>query len=112
MLTDRSFVSSAFVRPAAVGTALNGYQSCLIAILFCQLISNSNFITRPKLLDYTSTREELLWRSGEVFQWMSEKKLSVSIDKVFPLAETSKAHVYLEAGKSTGKVLFDCTIKK
>jgi len=31
-----------------------------------QLIGKSNFITRPKLVDYTTTREELLWRSGEV----------------------------------------------
>lgn len=73
-----------------------------------KLIGKSNFITRPKLLDYTSTREELLWRSGEVFNWVKDGKLNVSIDKVFPLEECTEGHQYLEAGKSTGKVLYEC----
>eukprot|EP00622_Pseudochattonella_farcimen_P001855 FR736659.1.p1 GENE.FR736659.1~~FR736659.1.p1 ORF type:complete len:124 (+),score=17.25 FR736659.1:87-458(+) len=73
-----------------------------------KLIGKSNFITRPKLLDYTATREELLWRSGEVFGWVNEGKLNVSIDKVFSLAEAGDGHDYLEAGKSTGKVLYEC----
>ena len=77
-----------------------------------KLIGKSNFITRPKLLDYTSTREELLWRSGEVFGWVKDGKLNVSVDKVFPLSECGEGHVYLEAGKSTGKVLYDTTIAK
>ena len=73
-----------------------------------QLIGKSNFITRPKLLDYTATREELLWRSGEVFGWVADGKMKVSVDKTFPLAECGDGHRYLEAGKSTGKVLYDC----
>lgn len=77
-----------------------------------KLIGKSNFITRPKLLDYTSTREELLWRSGEVFGWVADGSLKVNVDKVFPLADTSEGHQYLEAGKSTGKVLYDCSITK
>jgi NADPH2:quinone reductase len=76
-----------------------------------QLIGKSNFITRPKLVDYTSTREELLWRSAEVFKWVADGDLSVSVDKIFPLSKTSEGHVYLEAGKSTGKVLYDCVKK-
>lgn len=83
-----------------------------IIIIFFQLIGKSNFITRPKLLDYTATREELLWRSSEVFNWVAEGKLSVSVDKIFPLAECGAGHVYLEAGKSTGKVLYDCNLSK
>ena len=37
-----------------------------------KLIGKSNFICRPKLLDYTASREELLWRSSEVFGWYDE----------------------------------------
>ena len=73
-----------------------------------RLIGKSNFITRPKLLDYTSTREELLWRSGEVFGWVAEGMVQVSIDKTFPLTECTEGHLYLEAGKSTGKVVYKC----
>lgn len=87
-------------------------QSIHLFISPPQLIGKSNFITRPKLLDYTATREELLWRSGEVFDWVAQGKMNVSVDKVFPLAECGDGHIYLEAGKSTGKVLYDCALSK
>jgi hypothetical protein len=32
-----------------------------------RLIGKSAFVTRPKLLDYTATRDEMLYRSGEIF---------------------------------------------
>jgi len=73
-----------------------------------KLIGKSNFICRPKLLDYTASREELLWRSSEVFGWYDEGKLKCSIDRSFPLSETPEGHEYLQSGASTGKVLYDC----
>lgn len=71
-----------------------------------RLIGKSAYVTRPKLLDYTTNREELVWRSSEVFQWLSEGKLKVSVDTTFPLEEAAEGHKYLEAGKSKGKVLY------
>jgi NADPH2:quinone reductase len=66
----------------------------------------SAFCTRPKLGDYIATREELDQRAQQVFQWMSEGKLDVKVDKVFPLENAKEGHSYLEAGQSKGKVLF------
>eukprot|EP00980_Cylindrotheca_fusiformis_P008148 scaffold1727_cov133-Cylindrotheca_fusiformis.AAC.51 len=66
----------------------------------------SAFCTRPKLGDYIATREELDYRAQEVFQWTSEGKLDVKVDKIFPLEEAKEGHAYLEAGQSMGKVLF------
>ena len=63
-------------------------------------------MTRPKLNDYTVTRDELLERAHDIFQWVQEGKLKVNVDKVFSLSEVSLGHEYLEAGKSTGKVLY------
>lgn len=71
-----------------------------------RLIGKSAYVTRPKLLDYTVDRKELLWRSSEVFGWLSEGKLKVSVDTVFPLDQAAEGHKYLEAGKSKGKVLY------
>ena len=71
-----------------------------------RLIGKSAYVTRPKLLDYTVDRKELLWRSNEVFGWLSEGKLKVSVDTVFPLDQAAEGHKYLEAGKSKGKVLY------
>merc|ERR1712127_272057 len=71
-----------------------------------RLIGKSAYVTRPKLLDYTTTREELVWRANEVFGWLSDGKLNVSVDTTFPLEEAAEGHMYLEAGKSKGKVLY------
>lgn len=71
-----------------------------------RLIGKSAYVTRPKLLDYTVDREELVWRSGEVFQWLAEGKLKVTVDTTFPLDQAAEGHLYLEAGKSKGKVLY------
>jgi NADPH:quinone reductase len=71
-----------------------------------RLIGKSAYVTRPKLLDYTVDRDELVWRSSEVFGWLSQGKLKVSVDAVFPLEQAAEGHKYLEAGKSKGKVLY------
>ena len=72
-----------------------------------RLIGKSAYVTRPKLLDYTVDREELVWRSGEVFGWLEEGKLKVAVDTTFPLDQAAEGHMYLEAGKSKGKVLYE-----
>ena len=71
-----------------------------------RLIGKSGFVTRPKLLDYTRNRQELLARADDIFGWLIDGKLSVSVDAVFPLNECTEGHLYLEAGKSKGKVLY------
>jgi NADPH2:quinone reductase len=65
----------------------------------------STFLTRPSLSHYVLTREELLQRAGDVFQWIQEGTLHVRIDHAYPLAEAAQAHRDLEARKTTGKVL-------
>ena len=71
-----------------------------------RLIGKSAYVTRPKLLDYITTREELVSRSDELFGWLQSGKLSVSVDTSFPLEQAAEGHLYLEAGKSKGKVLY------
>lgn len=65
----------------------------------------SLFLTRPSLGAYTATRPEVLERSGEVFSWILDGKLSVRIDREYRLSETAEAHRYMEARKTRGKVL-------
>jgi len=71
-----------------------------------RLIKKSAFLTRPKLLDYVTTRDELMMRADEIFGWLQSGDLNVGIDKVFDLSEAAEGHKYLEAGKSKGKVLY------
>lgn len=71
-----------------------------------RLIGKSGFVTRPKLLDYTVDRAELVSRADEIMGWLKEGKLNVQVDKEFGLDQASDGHDYLEAGKSKGKVLY------
>jgi NADPH2:quinone reductase len=65
----------------------------------------SLYLTRPSLGHYTATREELLWRAGDVLNWVSDGSLKVRIDHVFPLRDAPQAHQALESRRTAGKVL-------
>jgi NADPH2:quinone reductase len=57
------------------------------------------------LAHYTATREELLQRASDVFEWVQSGRLRVRISQTLPLREAAKAHQLLEGRKTTGKVL-------
>jgi NADPH2:quinone reductase len=65
----------------------------------------SLFVTRPTLAHYAITREELLQRANDLFNWIAAGQLKLRIDKTFPLVEAAEAHRQLEGRKTTGKVL-------
>jgi NADPH:quinone reductase len=65
----------------------------------------SLFITRPTLVHYTATREELEWRASEVLGTIAKGELKLRIHKTYPLAEAAQAHRDLEGRKTTGKLL-------
>jgi NADPH:quinone reductase len=62
-------------------------------------------LTRPTLGDFVVTREELLARAEELFQWVGQGRLTVNIGATYPLAEAGRAHEDLAARRTTGKLL-------
>ena len=65
----------------------------------------SLFLTRPSLAHHLLTREELVWRSDELFTAVLDGSLTVRIEKEYPLGEAQQAHRDLESRKTTGKLL-------
>ncbi|WP_104981538.1 quinone oxidoreductase family protein [Sorangium cellulosum] len=65
----------------------------------------SLYLTRPSLVHYTTTREELLERAGDVLGAIARGELDVSVGATYPLAEAAEAHRALAGRKTTGKVL-------
>lgn len=63
------------------------------------------FLTRPSLAHYTATRDELLWRAGEVFDWIRAGRLDVRIGGRYPLTDARRAHEDIESRRTTGKLL-------
>ncbi|MGE5619018.1 MAG: quinone oxidoreductase family protein [Sphingomonadaceae bacterium] len=68
-------------------------------------VKGSLYLTRPSLVDYTATREELLSRARDVLRWLQAGKLRVKVDRVLSLAEAPEAHRALAARETAGKVL-------
>jgi len=65
----------------------------------------SLFLTRPNLGNYISDRKELEWRAGDLFRWLSEKKLTLLGEHIYKLADAAQAHRDLEGRKTTGKLI-------
>jgi len=70
-----------------------------------RLAKNAVFLTRPSLGQYTVTREEMLQRARDVFEWVQAGRLRVRVPRTLPLQDAAEAHRLLEGRKTTGKVL-------
>jgi NADPH2:quinone reductase len=68
-------------------------------------LKGSLYVTRPTLVSYIASREELLARSGAVFDMLASGQLKLRIEHIYPLAEAERAHRELEGRKTTGKLL-------
>ena len=87
--------------------ALYGQSSGPIGTFDPQILNakGSLFLTRPSLVHYTATREEMLQRAGELAGWIRDGKLKLRVEFEFPLKDAAEAHRALEGRKTTGKVL-------
>lgn len=69
------------------------------------LAAKSLFLTRPTLLQYVVTRDELLEAAGEVFANVASGILKVRVNHTYPLSEAAKAHSDLESRKTSGSIV-------
>jgi len=65
----------------------------------------SLFVTRPTLLHYIASNEELQQRAGDVMNMIVSGKLKLRIEHLYPLQDAQQAHRELEGRKTTGKLL-------
>ena len=65
----------------------------------------SLFLTRPTLAHYALDRQELRWRSSDLFGWLAGGSLTLRIEHTYPLADAARAHRDLEGRATTGKLL-------
>jgi NADPH:quinone reductase len=102
--------SLACLRPRGM-MVLFGQSSGPVTAFEPQILNTrgSIFLTRPSLAHYLLSREELLWRAGDVFTAIERGELVLRIDRVFPLAEAGAAHRALESRATTGKLILKTT---
>jgi NADPH2:quinone reductase len=66
------------------------------------LRKGSLYLTRPTLVDYTSTRAELIASAAALFDVIEMGAVKVQVWKTWPLAEAAEAHRALEARRISG----------
>jgi NADPH2:quinone reductase len=52
----------------------------------------SLFLTRPTLVTYTASREDLLTAAGELFEVVGSGAVKIAINQTYPLREAAQAH--------------------
>jgi NADPH:quinone reductase len=65
----------------------------------------SLFLTRPTLVNYTATREDLLAASRELFDVVQTGAVKIAINQTYPLREAARAHRDLQDRKTTGQTV-------
>lgn len=65
----------------------------------------SLFLTRPTLLHYTASREDLVKGARELFAVVKSGKVKISINQTYALKDAAQAQYDLEARKTTGSTV-------
>lgn len=68
-------------------------------------LKGSLFATRPSILAYTATTQDLEENAADVFEMVLGKKIRISVNHRYPLARAADAHRDLEARRTTGSVI-------
>ena len=94
------------LRPRGIMVLFGGSSGAVAPLDLITLSQKGSlYVTRPTLLNYTSTREELMARADAVFGMIAAGKLKLRLEHKYPLAEAQQAHRDLEGRKTTGKLL-------
>jgi NADPH2:quinone reductase len=65
----------------------------------------SLYITRPTLMTYTASHDDLLESANALFDVVKSGAVKLEINQTYPLAEAARAHRDLEARKTTGSTV-------
>lgn len=78
-----------------------------VAPFDCALLARSGsvYVTRPGLLDYIATREELVQRCAELFEVVGAGKVRIAINQRYALKDAAQAHSDLEGRRTTGSTI-------
>lgn len=69
------------------------------------LAAKGIFLTRPTLMLYKGTKQELVLSAIEVFQLLQDRVLRPNIYKTYALEDVAQAHADLESRKTTGSIV-------
>jgi len=65
----------------------------------------SLYVTRPVLFDFIGDRVDLETGAGELFSLIESGTIHIRINQTYPLKDAARAHIDLEARKTTGSTV-------
>lgn len=65
----------------------------------------SLFVTRPTLMTYAASREDLVASAAALFEVVTYGAVRIEVNQTFPLAEAARAHQALEGRQTTGSTV-------
>ena len=87
---------------ASFGNASGPVPPVNIGILAAK---GSLFLTRPTLVNYTATPEDLATAARELFAVVKKGAVRIKINQTYPLREAAQAHADLQSRKTTGSTV-------
>ena len=68
-------------------------------------VKGSLYVTRPTLDTYVAKREDLVATATELFDVVGRGIVRIEINQTYPLCDAARAHIDLEARKTTGSTI-------
>ena len=87
---------------ASFGNASGPVENFDLALLNAK---GSLFITRPSMMHYLMTPDEIAWRMGDLVDVVSKGIVKIEVNQKYDLADAVQAHRDLEGRKTTGSTV-------
>ena len=79
-----------------------GNASGKVSPFTVDVLKGSLFLTRPSLMPYTETREELELTANDLVKMVASKKVIIPVERTYKFSDVQQAHRDLEGRKTTG----------
>ncbi|HEY7725250.1 MAG TPA: quinone oxidoreductase [Anaeromyxobacteraceae bacterium] len=94
------------LRPRGLMVSFGNASGAVPPVDLLQLSTRGSlYLTRPTLAHYTGSRAELEESAQELFSMLASGAVRVEPSATYPLAEAARAHLDLEARRTTGSLL-------
>ncbi|WP_036169835.1 quinone oxidoreductase [Massilia sp. 9096] len=94
------------LRPRGLMVSFGNSSGAVPPFALTELVSRGSlYITRPTLQSYAATREQLEAMAADLFDVVAGGQVKIEINQRFPLADAGRAHIELEARRTTGKTI-------
>jgi NADPH2:quinone reductase len=94
------------LRPRGLMVSFGNSSGAVPPFALSELASRGSlYITRPTLQTYAATREQLESMAVDLFGVIESGQVKIEINQRFPLRDAGKAHIELEARRTTGKTI-------